>query len=117
MRAWMVARTVALAFRAISIAVAVLAAGACAGHGASSESDDGPLASSAEELCDRPIEPRVECVFDLGGGEVVASFGYVSPNTIPVSVPVGPQNFVSPGPQDRGQKTMFFPGRHDREKR
>ena len=41
------------------------------------------------------------------------SFGYYNRNsTEAVSVPIGPQNFVSPGPQNQGQPSEFHPDRH-----
>jgi uncharacterized repeat protein (TIGR01451 family) len=42
----------------------------------------------------------------------VAYFGYNNPNSIPVTIPVGTNNRFSPSPQDRGQPTVFQPGRH-----
>lgn len=43
-------------------------------------------------------------------GEVRGWFGYYNPNSVTVSIPVGPDNRFSPNPKDRGQVTEFEPG-------
>jgi RHS repeat-associated protein len=52
----------------------------------------------------------LECV-DVSGSGFTAHFGYLNPNTYSVSIPVGTNNRFTPAPQDRGQTTVFLPGR------
>lgn len=40
-----------------------------------------------------------------------AYFGYLNPNTYTVTIPVGERNRFHPDPEDRGQTTVFAPGR------
>ncbi len=40
-----------------------------------------------------------------------AYFGYNNPNLYPVEIPIGKENRFHPFPQDRGQPTVFAPGR------
>jgi hypothetical protein len=41
------------------------------------------------------------------------SFGYYSRNLVEVlSIPTGPDNFISPGDANQGQPTYFYPRRH-----
>jgi uncharacterized repeat protein (TIGR01451 family) len=56
-----------------------------------------------------PVQPTVKCV-DVNGSTFTAVFGYSNPNTTPVTVPVGPANFFSPDPVERGQPSTFNPG-------
>jgi predicted extracellular nuclease len=56
----------------------------------------------------KPI-PIVECV-TINGNSFTARFGYLSANLYDVVIPLGPNNFFSPAPEDRGQPTLFRPG-------
>jgi predicted extracellular nuclease len=56
-----------------------------------------------------PPVPFVECV-SINGSSYTARFGYLSLNLYDVVIPVGPNNFFSPAPEDRGQPTRFQPG-------
>jgi hypothetical protein len=57
------------------------------------------------------IAPFIKCVdYDEATNTVTAYFGYVSANSSPVIIQVGPRNFVSPGPENQGQPTVFYPG-------
>jgi hypothetical protein len=57
------------------------------------------------------IAPFLDCVsFDPSSNQLTAFFGYVSANSGSVTVPVGPNNFISPEPDNRGQTTVFQPG-------
>ncbi|MEM8962486.1 MAG: RTX toxin [Acidobacteriota bacterium] len=58
-----------------------------------------------------PVRPVLECVDDNGDGTFTAHFGYKNDNPIVVTVPIGNENKFSPSPQDRGQTTLFQPGR------
>jgi predicted outer membrane repeat protein len=48
-------------------------------------------------------------------GQYIAVFGYNNPASVPVTVTVGsdPNNKFNQTPQDRGQPTVFQPGRHN----
>ena len=52
------------------------------------------------------------CITDRGG-TFDAVFGYENDNTVDVTLPVGLRNFFTPQPANRGQPTVFHPGRHD----
>ena len=58
-----------------------------------------------------PVYPILECVRQNGPSQYVAIYGYNSANGVPVTIPVGPKNKFTPAPQDRGQTTVFQPGR------
>ena len=58
------------------------------------------------------VSPVYEGWYRQPDGTVVASFGYFNRNHAEeVSIPVGPNNRVAPGPEDQGQPTYFFPRR------
>lgn len=60
------------------------------------------------------IVPFLNCVsYDPYNDLLTAFFGYVSANTGLVVVSVGPENYVTPNPEDRGQPTVFDPGSTD----
>lgn len=67
--------------------------------------------ADAEIKAPVPVSPVLECVSDQGDGQYVAHFGYNNPNSVPVTIPVGTKNRFSPSPQNRGQPTVFQPGR------
>lgn len=56
------------------------------------------------------IIPVLNCVNFAGGpNNLVAYFGYVNPNSVPVSVPIGiPENYFSPPPENKGQPQVFL---------
>jgi uncharacterized repeat protein (TIGR01451 family) len=56
-----------------------------------------------------PLTPVLECVDAGDNGGFLAHFGYDNPNADPVVAPF--QNAFSPDPADRGQPTVFQPGR------
>jgi hypothetical protein len=58
----------------------------------------------------RQIEVLAACV-DVHGGTYDATFGYLSNNTGDVPIPVGTENAFSPAPGERGQVTVFHPGK------
>ena len=59
------------------------------------------------------VSPVYEGWYPLPDGTIAAAFGYFNRNyEEEVRIPVGPNNRVQPGPQDRGQPTYFFPRRH-----
>ena len=58
------------------------------------------------------VSPVYEGWYQRPDGTIVASFGYFNRNYAEeVSIPVGPNNRVTPGPEDQGQPTYFFPRR------
>lgn len=57
------------------------------------------------------VSPVLEYVIEAGPGQYDAWFGYLSNNAGPVSIPVGQNNRFT-GAQDRGQPSVFQPGRH-----
>jgi predicted extracellular nuclease len=64
----------------------------------------------------RQISPVLECVRDNGPNvdpsvRYTALFGYSNPNRFPVEILVGPMNRFQPAPENRGQPTVFLPGR------
>lgn len=58
------------------------------------------------------VSPVLECVYPDGNGGYMAVFGYNNPNAVPVNIPAGTLNRFHPSPQDRGQDTVFAPGRN-----
>jgi uncharacterized repeat protein (TIGR01451 family) len=58
-----------------------------------------------------PIGVFGSATCETGRKTYSVTFGYDSENTVSVSIPIGQDNFVSPGAQDRGQPTTFQPGR------
>ncbi len=57
------------------------------------------------------VKPVLECVVDNHDGTFTARFGYLNENTVAVTIPVGANNKFTPAPEDRGQTTLFQPGR------
>ena len=58
------------------------------------------------------VQPSYEGWVRNNDGSFDLIFGYFNRNEEEEpNVPVGPQNFFSPGPDDRGQPTHFYPGR------
>lgn len=59
------------------------------------------------------ITPAFEGWYKNPDGTFSISFGYLNRNTgEPIDLPVGENNFISPGPQNQGQPTYFAPRRH-----
>ena len=75
-------------------------------------------ASSATPLCN-PAPPKpttgvfVACVQPRAGGTYDATFGYQNDEATAITVPIGSANAVTPGGPDRGQPSVFSPGRVD----
>lgn len=61
-----------------------------------------------------PVRPVLEVVHANGDGSYTAEFGYRNDNPFAVTIPVGSDNRFSPSPADRGQDTVFAPGRQVR---
>ena len=59
------------------------------------------------------VSPAYEGWYRNPDGTFTLSFGYYNRNaTEVVEIPIGKENFVSPGPQNQGQPTEFQPRRH-----
>jgi hypothetical protein len=74
------------------------------------------LGASASHPCaddgDPPdVEPVLECVLPRINGSYTAYFGYRNNTDETISIPVGSNNRFQPAPADRGQPTVFHPGR------
>ena len=59
-----------------------------------------------------PVYPVYDGFVRNPDGSLTLSFAYFSHNPRPVTIPVGPDNSVTPAPDDRGQPTTFLPGHH-----
>jgi hypothetical protein len=59
----------------------------------------------------KPIRLVEESIVDNRDGTFMACFGYQNVNTESVYIPVGSLNRFTPDNPDRGQNTIFFPGR------
>ena len=57
------------------------------------------------------VRPVLECVVKNNNGTYTAKFGYSNDNTVPVTISMGSNNKFTPNPQNRGQTTVFQPGR------
>ena len=57
------------------------------------------------------VAPILECVQRNQNGSYTARFGYDNSTGAAVTIPVGPNNYFTPGNQNRGQTTVFQPGR------
>ena len=68
-------------------------------------------ATPAEAQPNRPIYPVYEGWVPNDDGTAVLVFGYYNHNTVAVEIPAGEANRFDPAPADRGQPTVFEPGR------
>jgi hypothetical protein len=59
-----------------------------------------------------PVTPSVSCYWANPDGSTTFSVGYTNTGATTVTYPIGPLNYVTPSPQDRGQPTVFLPGTH-----
>jgi CSLREA domain-containing protein len=57
------------------------------------------------------VVPILECVQRLPNGKYRAYFGYDNTTGAAVTIPVGVNNYFTPGNPNRGQTTLFQPGR------
>jgi hypothetical protein len=64
-------------------------------------------ASPASAADGGPVSPVAECVSINGNGSFTAVFGTDNPSNVSRTLVVGPDNFFSPVPKDRGQPTVF----------
>src|SRR5262249_18006912 len=57
------------------------------------------------------IVPILECVIGERPQNPPSVWGHLKPNSVAVTIPMGPDNEFSPNPADQGQPTVFQPGR------
>jgi hypothetical protein len=57
------------------------------------------------------VSPVLEGVSNNGNGTWTALWGWLSNNTVPVTIPIGAGNQFVPAPAGRGQPTVYTPGR------
>lgn len=69
-------------------------------------------ASEPSGLLPIPIELSFLCNVRFQNGTCRAVFGYDNPSDAFVTIPVGANNFIEPGPPNRGQREVFKPGFH-----
>ena len=70
-----------------------------------------PLAP--EKPSGRSVTPAYEGWYKNPDGTFSLSFGYLNRNTQEaLDIPIGPDNFISPGDRNQGQPTYFAPERH-----
>jgi len=58
------------------------------------------------------VKPVREYVVDNCGGSYTAHYGYSNTADTSVTIPIGGNNYFAGGTDDRGQPTVFLPGRH-----
>lgn len=57
------------------------------------------------------VKPILECVSLNTNGTYTAKFGYENYNSVSVTIPLSERNKFTPTPKNRGQVTIFQPGR------
>jgi hypothetical protein len=70
-----------------------------------------PPMAMPQAITNAAVKPVLECVVNNGGGSYTAWFGYQNLNSVAVTIPVGSNNQFTPTLIDRGQATVFQPGR------
>jgi hypothetical protein len=92
-------RTTGLGTRLALLVTVLLAAGlGCA------------LTAPAASAADKAVTPAPSCYFANGDGTVTVTVDVTNDNPTATTLPVGSQNKLNPGAQDRGQPTTFAPG-------
>ena len=67
-------------------------------------------ASASVTITRDAITPELTCVSENVDGTYTAFFGYSNPNSYPVKIDLGMDNWFSPPPDNRGQPSTFEPG-------
>ena len=96
----------------VAAAAAALAVNAVSAAHAQVNPRDVPLASQPQQRFDggQDIQPIFEGWTRNDDGSYLFHFGYLNRNyREEPNVPVGPDNYFSPGEEDRGQPTYFYP--------
>ena len=92
---------------------AAATAGFAQAPGRGSSSTPPPILTDLRRDSGQTIAPVFEGWEPNPDGTVSLYFGYMNRNwKEELDIPIGPGNFFSPGPQDRGQPTHFMPRRH-----
>ena len=74
---------------------------------------DAQLPLAVPKATGQTVTPAFEGWYRNDDGSFSLSFGYLNRNAEEVvEVPIGPDNFIAPGPQNQGQPTEFQPRRH-----
>ena len=95
-------------FRRIAIAGCVWFSVAVVPKQGAAQTPLAPLTPSGETAT-----PAFEGWYKNADGTYSLSFGYFNRNQTEIlSVPAGPENFISPGDANQGQPTYFYPRRH-----
>ncbi len=71
------------------------------------------LGAPASAFAATTVTPTVACYWSNPDGSFTFSVGYINSSAASVTYPVGPLNYVTPSPQDRGQPRVFLPGTHN----
>jgi hypothetical protein len=80
----------------------------CCAAGAGAQYPMAPVKSTGQS-----VTPVFEGWYRLPDGSYALSFGYFNRNAEEtIDIPVGPDNNISPGEQNQGQPTRFYPRRH-----
>lgn len=70
------------------------------------------VGSPASAQTPGPLRPILDCVlYSPNDDQYIARFGYQSSASSPVTLPAGPDNRLRPGRSNRGQPSVFRPGR------
>lgn len=104
------ADSTSIGMRPISPIAAAIAVALAAGPGTvrAQATPLAPVRNSGQD-----VTPAFEGWYRNADGTYALSFGYFNRNAEEVvEVPVGPDNFFSPGPADRGQPAVFYPRRN-----
>ena len=97
---------------AVAVCVAALALGVAGAASAQVNPRDVPIVAQPQQRFDagQDIQPIFEGWTPNEDGSFTFHFGYLNRNyREQPHVPVGPNNYFSPGAEDRGQPTYFFP--------
>jgi len=71
------------------------------------------LPFTTQKSSGQSVTPAYEGWYRNADGTFTLSFGYYNRNSTEViGVPIGAQNFVTPGAQNQGQPDTFYPDRH-----
>lgn len=72
-----------------------------------------PVASHTQSYRQRGVSPIFDGWEETPDGSRLFYFGYINRHTSEVAVAIGAENGFGPSPADRGQPTVFLPGRHE----
>ena len=67
-------------------------------------------AAPSAQAAGKSVTPTPSCYFDNGDGTVTVTIDVINDYATTTTMPIGSQNKINPGAQDRGQPTTFAPG-------